>query len=239
MSYNTLGFDKYGWIKGENEAQKVIALVSEEDPDIVCFQEFEYQKRDAFPQYPYSYVNYSSRKESQVVQAIFSKYPILEKGSLDFPDSHNNAIFADILYKNDTLRIYNIHLQSFRVIPSRRILRHLATGQFYKHIARAFTKQEEQAALLYEHRQATPYKTILCGDFNNTQYSRVYRIVKGDLIDSFLEKGSGFGRTYNLKFLPLRIDAILASPSVEVEAHRNFDIRLSDHYPIMASFLIH
>jgi endonuclease/exonuclease/phosphatase (EEP) superfamily protein YafD len=63
--------------------------------------------------------------------------------------------------------------------------------------------------------------------------------VKGDLIDSFLEKGSGFGRTYNLKFLPLRIDAILASPSVEVEAHRNFDIRLSDHYPIMASFLIH
>ncbi len=54
--------------------------------------------------------------------------------------------------------------------------------------------------------------------------------------DTFQEKGSGFGSTYNFKFLPYRIDFILADPEIDIKSHKNFDVRLSDHTPVMASF---
>ena len=236
MSYNIRGFDRYNFFRGDHVEEGIISLVEREDPDIVCFQEFDYTKSKYFNQYPYRFVNYIFPKERHVVQAIFSKYPIVGKGSLDFPNSANNAIFAEILYKEDTLRIYNIHLQSFRIVPSRRMLRHMATGVFYNRISATFVKQQEQAELIRQHIASTSSKTILCGDLNNTQYSRVYKMVKGNMNDSYEEKGRAYGTTYKLKFLPFRIDAIMADSTLEVVSHRNFDIRLSDHYPLMASF---
>jgi endonuclease/exonuclease/phosphatase family metal-dependent hydrolase len=236
MNYNIRGFDRYNFFRGDHVEEGIISLVERENPDIVCFQEFDYTKSKYFNQYPYRFVNHIFPKERHVVQAIFSKYPIVGKGSLDFPNSANNAIFAEVLYKEDTLRIYNIHLQSFRIVPSRRMLRHMASGALYNRMSATFVKQQEQAELIRQHKASTPYKTILCGDLNNTQYSRIYRMVKGNMNDSYEEKGRAYGTTYKLKFLPFRIDAIMADPSLEVVSHRNFDVRLSDHYPLMASF---
>lgn len=236
MSYNTRGFDHLNFLRGDNEDEEIIALVEKEAPDIVCFQEFDYTRSKDFEQYPYRYINYFYPKESRVVQAIFSKFPILDTGSLDFPNSANNAIFADILYKGDTLRVYNIHMESFRIIPSRRIFRHLASGRLYNRMTATFAMQQQQAALVRSHRESTHHRVILCGDLNNTAFSRVYRIVKGTMNDSFEEAGRSFGTTYKLKFLPFRIDAIMADPSLKVQSHKNFDIRLSDHYPLMAIF---
>ena len=93
----------------------------------------------------------------------------------------------------------------------------------------------EQAEIFRNHLNKSPHRNIVCGDFNNTQFSNVYKIVKGNLQDSFLESGSGFGRTYDLWKLPLRIDYILADPDFEVVSHQNFDVKLSDHYPVMAT----
>jgi endonuclease/exonuclease/phosphatase (EEP) superfamily protein YafD len=56
------------------------------------------------------------------------------------------------------------------------------------------------------------------------------------MTDSFNVKGSGFGSTYLFKFLPFRIDFILADPEIEIKSHKNFKVRLSDHEPVMASF---
>jgi hypothetical protein len=38
-------------------------------------------------------------------QAIFSKYPIIDQGNLVFPNSNNNAIFADIKTWKDIIRV--------------------------------------------------------------------------------------------------------------------------------------
>jgi endonuclease/exonuclease/phosphatase family metal-dependent hydrolase len=103
-------------------------------------------------------------------------------------------------------------------------------------ITSTIQKQAEQARLLVEHSNSDPYKTIISADFNNTQYSYPYHLIKGDRQDSFLEKGVGFGRTYKSVGMPFRIDFILADPEFEVRAHKNYAIRLSDHFPIMASF---
>ena len=74
---------------------------------------------------------------------------------------------------------------------------------------------------------------IISGDFKNSAFSYIYNPVKGDLKDTFKEKGNGFGRTYDFKFFPLRIDFILADQSFEVDSFKTFDVEYSDHYPIM------
>ena len=96
-------------------------------------------------------------------------------------------------------------------------------------------KQYEQANLIRENMEKTHFKKILVGDFNNTQYSNVYQIIKGEMKDSYFEKGKGFGRTYDLLKFPIRIDYILADPEFEVLSHQNFNERLSDHFPVMAT----
>lgn len=237
MSFNTRGFNKMGLMKDKTIGQQIVDLVNSEDPDIVAFQEFDSQRRKGkdFDAYEYRYVNVESGK---VAQAIFSKFPIVNKGSLDFPDSANNAIFADIVIKKDTFRVYNLHLQSHKVIPNiRRISREPKT-RLLKRMSRSFAKQQEQALLFTEHRNASSYKKIICGDLNNTQFSDVYRQVKGNMWDSFLEEGSGYGRTYNFKYYPLRIDFILVDKAFKVQTHKNYDVKLSDHFPVMASFKI-
>ncbi len=95
--------------------------------------------------------------------------------------------------------------------------------------------QLQQAELVKKHHRNAPYKAILCGDFNNTQYSGIVRFISDEMKDSFIEKGHGFGSTYYFKFLPFRIDYIFTDNSIDIVDHQNFYIELSDHYPIMAT----
>ncbi len=99
-------------------------------------------------------------------------------------------------------------------------------------------KQYEQAELIRDNMEQNDNKKIVVGDFNNTQYSNVYQTVKGDMQDTFLEKGKGFGRTYSFLGFPIRIDYILADEDFEVISHKNFDEKLSDHYPVMATLRV-
>jgi len=235
MSYNVWKFNNNGWIKQPSIGDSIIKFLNDQSPDILCVQEHARKRhRQLSKQYPYrSETPYSTKR---TIQAIFSKFPIVNSGSMDLPDTMNNIIYADIVHIKDTIRVYNIHLQSFSIVPS---TDDFSDGEkserVYKRLVSTFSKQLEQAKIFRDHLTNSPYTNIVCGDFNNTQFSNVYKIVKGDLKDSFLEEGDGFGRTYNLWKIPLRIDYILADPDFEILSHQNFDERLSDHYPIMAT----
>ena len=93
--------------------------------------------------------------------------------------------------------------------------------------------------LFIKHKEESPYKMIICGDFNNTAFSYVYKEIKGNLKDAFKIAGNGFGRTYDFKFFPVRIDFIFANKELEITAFKTFDNKYSDHYPIFASFKLH
>ena len=211
---------------------EIINFIIEQDPDIICFQEFNPIMRGQLMQYPYKYL--SSYTNWNATQAIFSKFPIVDNGSLEFPETLNNAIYADIKYKGESIRVYNIHLQSFNVIPSRvKSVRRVVRA--YVKMRKTFVKQEEQVQIFDKHRNESPFRNIVCADFNNTPFSNVYRIAKGEMQDTFDEKGTGFGKTFDLKIVPFRIDFILADKSMKVMTHQNFELRLSDHYPVMTS----
>ena len=235
MTYNVRVFNVYKWIKGEDVFGQIKSLIKEENPSIVCFQEFYYTKEDKFKEFPYRYVNY---KTEETGQAIYSKYPIINKGSLEFPNSGNNAIFADIVRGDDTVRVYNIHLQSFHIDPENEELSQKNSSRLASRMGAVFTKQQVQTDIFVEHKSSSPFRTITCGDLNNNQYSAIYEQIRGDDLDSFQEQGSGTGKTFYFKYYPLRIDFIFTDPSIEVISHKNRYEKLSDHYPVIAQLKI-
>lgn len=238
MSFNARSFNELRQLEDDDIENRIYEFVTKHNPDIVCFQEAYYamKRNDALSQYGYKYVDFIYGKhQGKVIQAVYSKYPIVNVDSIPFPKSSNNAIYTDILFNQDTVRIYNVHLQSFRIVPGLNTIQNEESTKLFEKSRSVMLKQYEQASLIREDMAATNYKKIVVGDFNNTQYSNVYHKIKGDLNDSYLEKGKGFGRTYDLLRFPIRIDYILTDPEFEVLSHQNYDERLSDHYPVMAT----
>ncbi len=233
MSFNVRSFNKYDWIKNTEIDEDIMSLIDGQSPDILCFQEFSMIKKRNFKEYPYHYETPGGTNKS--FQILFSKHPIIKGGTLDFPSTVNNGLFIDVAYAGDTIRIYNVHLQSFRIVPEIETIKNEESSKLLNKSRRVMLKQYEQANLIQKSMAQSDYKKIVVGDFNNTQYSNVYQIIKGDLNDSFQEKGKGFGRTYNLMGFPMRIDYILTDPAFEVVSHQNFNERLSDHYPVMTT----
>ena len=166
-------------------------------------------------------------------QAIFSKYPIINKGSVDFNSSSNNAIFSDIKIMNDTIRVYNIHLQSFsfeKVNPLININK--KNEMVIKNISDTFIQQEQQVNELKKSIKNSPYKVIVTGDLNNTAFSYVYKELSKSLNDAFKAKGNGLGITYNYNFIPLRIDFVFTEELFKINSFKTFKLNLSDHEPI-------
>ena len=235
MSYNVRGFNKFGELESKTIFEDIKAFVEKENPDVICFQEPGYLRRKEYTNYPHKYLEYI-HLQGKTLLGIFSKHPIVATGLVNFPETPNNAAYADILYKNDTIRIYSVHLQSLGITPGHGIIRKEPSEKLIKMLNSSFKKQQQQAKILQAHRATVGYKTIVCGDFNNTQFSNAYKIIKGDLHDTFIEEGTGYGRTLVFHDLPVRIDFILADKAFKVKSHKNYDVKYSDHFPVMASF---
>tara|TARA_R110002167_G_scaffold283181_8_gene488386 strand:- start:1730 stop:2758 length:1029 start_codon:yes stop_codon:yes gene_type:complete len=235
MNFNVRSFNRLGRIKNPMLFQETLDFISQEDPDIICFQEMDYSKRKDFKGYPYYFVKFRGMGIRSIL-GIYSKFPIIDQGTLDWPDTANNGAYIDVLYKKDTIRVYNLHLESYKYHPKKATISQDMSGRLLNRINSTIQIQAEQARLFNLYNDSISYKTIICADLNNTQYANSYRLIKGDRQDSFLEKGVGLGRTYKSIGLPFRIDFIFADPDFEVRAHKNYNIRLSDHFPVMASF---
>ena len=233
MNYNVRLFNLYNWIDEEGVQTKITRFINEIQPDVISFQEYNPHDSIYLPDYGYKFEELSG-KRTRYGQAIYSRFPIVNSGSFEFPNTGNNAIYADIVKGTDTIRIYNVHLQSAGISAEVGNLAQENSERLFNRLAYTFKTQQTQAESFVSHKESSPYKMIICGDFNNTAYSYVYKLIKGDLIDTFEEAGNGFGRTYDLKYFPLRIDFILADPSFEINHFKTYDIRLSDHYPILA-----
>lgn len=238
MNYNVRLFNLYNWIDSDSIEQDIVALIKKANPDVISFQEYHPHENIDFAFYKYKYEKLSGNRV-KYGQAIFSKYPIVNSGSVEFPNTANNAIFADIVKGKDTIRIYNLHLQSLHIDANVENLKKENSEILINKASTTFKMQQEQAELFIKHKEQSPYKIVICGDFNNSPYSYVYKEIKGDLIDSFEEAGNGFGRTFDFKYFPVRIDFILVDDTFEVNSFKVYEEKLSDHYPINSKISLH
>ncbi len=232
MSYNVRGFNIYKWIKQNDVPSKISNYINEKQADIVCFQEYYNDNKLVLKTYNYHYIKGSS-KTKKFGQAIYSKYKIINSGSLNFDSTANNAIYADIVKGKDTIRIYNIHLQSLKIYN----LAKNATDNKEKiatRISETNKEQQKQVAQILENKKQCPYKTILCGDFNNTAFSYSYHELSKETQDAFVSKGKGFGKTFGAFYFPFRIDFMLIDSKIKISDFETGTVHYSDHKPILA-----
>lgn len=236
LSYNVKQFNQYGWSEEKDMPKRISDFIRGENPDIVSIQEYFTGEISLAESYPYKYIKLKN-ESSYFGNAIFSKYPIINSGSLDFPSkTNNNAIYTDVVVGNDTLRIINVHLQSFSLKPDVDNLEREETKRVFKGMGQTFVRQEEQIKMVLETANEVPYKAIILGDFNNTAYSYIYReVLAAGYNDAFKIVGHGFGRSFDFDYFPLRIDYILVDESLRVTSFKTMEKPFSDHFPIMAT----
>jgi len=260
LTYNVRLFNYYQWHKDTATMQKIIDYIHAENPDIVCFQEFitlprrnhdlNSLKKKLLP-LSYSHVNYTDQVPGRINfgMATFSKFPIANKHRIEFENSLNGSICTDIVYGNDTFRIYNCHLQSIRL---RKDYNDLLDSLIFNYsekqlddlkdlsvrMRQAFIQRAEQADILARHIQSSPYPVVVCGDFNDTPVSYVYNRISKHLEDAFIESGTGTGNTYRGNLPYVRIDYVLYSMPLHAHHYQTKKINWSDHYPVRVDFTI-
>ncbi len=235
MSFNVRQFNRYNWIKTKDVPAAMERFFTANTPDILCLQEFFSDASVDFSSYPYSYIKLKSGHSGQV---IYSKYKIVNRQSLDFKNTANNAIYADIVLPTDTIRVVNMHLESLKIHPTVGTFEAEVGKRMWNRMANAFAKQQLQVAKIKQLIQHSPYPVMLCGDMNNSAFSYAYHELTEELQDAFSIAGEGFGKTFPIGLVPLRIDVVLSSPTFVVQDFKTFDEQLSDHYPIMAWFTV-
>jgi endonuclease/exonuclease/phosphatase family metal-dependent hydrolase len=261
MSYNVRLLNLYNWNKDKKTREKLIAFLKQQQPDVLCLQEFFTSKDSSSLQnittisrncgYPYhaTHVN-SSGIRGIFGDIIFSKYPMSEKVSVHFNNESNKGFHhSDINIKGTVFRIFNLHLQSFKLSlsevnsldlknkydakdlsKSKSILKKLKSG----YDTRGMQAEEVANAIA---TCSLPY--IICGDFNDIPSSYSYFKIRGKAKDAFLDKSIGVGTTYDNISPTLRLDYIFFTPDkFKAIGYKKFNVPYSDHYPVMATFSI-
>lgn len=259
LSFNVRLFNLYHWVKKDDAESDIIQFIINEAPDIICLQEFYARERGKYSEdyllkklsfAKYKYIRYTFRKQgvSNFGIATISKYPIVGFGEIPFKKTYNQCIYVDIRHQNDTLRVYNTHLQSFRFLKQNfdfidTLKLKYNPGQvngmrdiIYR-IKTAYIKRADQAVKVAAHISLSKYPVIVCGDFNDSPISYSYQKISAGLEDAFMEAGSGIGTTYFTKFPSFRLDYVLHQPSLKAFYYRSPKLELSDHNPVICYIL--
>ncbi|WP_093025161.1 endonuclease/exonuclease/phosphatase family protein [Pustulibacterium marinum] len=242
MTWNVRMLNQLDWTNQTDIPQKIQQLVAKENPDIMMFQEFWKEDFKLFEKmYPYYYVK-CKNIDGQMGQVILSRYEILSQGIFNF-DSGNDILYADLDIHGEKVRVYNFHLQSLGINSTveGQSVKQIDKKWVAKSMSKNFTLQQSQIEEFISNVKEYGGRFVICGDFNNTAFSYIYRRLKTefDLKDSFEERGSGFGRSYDFKYFPMRIDFVFGDKEFEVRSHENFSEYYSDHFPVKVVFGMH
>ena len=250
-----------GYYDGENAKKNRDAILDEihrVKPNILCLQECYWNTNGG------DFLSEQSRNEilsgyavhertTHVLSdggrfglVIFSNYPVVNQGQVPFENEVNNfCIYMDVLVGRDTLRVYNAHLQSFRL--KKKSLQLFdenidideiqnESRPLFIQLYRSSLKRSQQVNVLAAHVESCKYKVIVAGDFNDTPVSYTYNRLTKNLEDSFQDAAVGIGSTYRGPLLGLRIDYVLHSKGLHANSYSTSEAGASDHRPVIVKF---
>jgi endonuclease/exonuclease/phosphatase family metal-dependent hydrolase len=259
LSFNTQVFNTYAHLRDSTFTSSInmIDWVARHPADIILLQEFyndpgsaiyTTEKKIGVQQGRESFVSAAlvNRIRAEFGLAIFSRFPILSRGQIFFGErKDNHAIFADLKVHSDTLRVYNIHLESM-VIKDELVVEAVRKGQVQKHsretlrrLREGFLARSQQVDSLLLHIASSPYPVVVGGDFNDIPWSYTYEQFNHHLTNAFQARGTGLGVTYNGKIPFLRIDNQFFSERVLAHTFAvHYEMTYSDHFPISVLYTL-
>ncbi len=263
MTYNVHVFDMYAGKKGHVKRKKIIRFIQGENPDVLALQESYksdiigfYNTVDTICElnnYDYTAEDYlyKNNHKQYFGAVIFSRYPIIKKGSISFPnESYNRCLWADIKINEDTVRFYNMHLGSIRLQKAdyEAVGDEKGSKQYYpnsksqqgilKRLSLAYLKREEQVKLIKGHAKKSPHPNVFLGDINDTPNSYCYSILSEGMKDAHLYNKFGTGGTYLGKLPNFRIDYVFYPNKFGSKNYKIHKHTLSDHYPLSLDLII-
>jgi endonuclease/exonuclease/phosphatase family metal-dependent hydrolase len=242
---------------GSEKRLKMLALLKEQNADVLCLQEFHTSTNPEFYDnitpiqqelgYPYYYFSFDGDGDKHFYSSIiFSRYPIIDSGRVRYPRPTLPDVIlqADIKVNNDTVRIFTTHLQSnqFGKKDYERIGK-IKSGEdslvsnsknIISKIKKAVVYRSIQVDIVKEVISNSPFPSLFCADLNDVPNSYTYFTARGDMQDAFLEKGFAIGRTFSAISPTLRIDYIFADDQFRIKQFNRLVKNLSDHYMLVA-----
>ncbi len=242
-------------LSGVKKFDDFIDFIDSVSPDIVCFQEFGFYQNDRNKnrlknamkkRFPFSHIWYKNQtKNYSWGVATFSKYPIIKKKKIDYESLYNISIYSDIVINSDTIRLINNHLESNKFtlsdIKQYRSLDDNLSSDNIKNISallsrkmsKAYKIRASQAIIVRKEIDQSPYKTVVCGDFNDVVESYVYHKIKGNLRDVFTATSWGYRYSFRKNYMFVGIDHILIDKDlIPISLHIE-PKTFSDHYPLI------
>jgi len=241
---------------GSQARLKMFELIKKQNADVLCLQEFHTSTLPEFYDnitpvkelgYPYYFFSFDTDGDNLFYSSIiFSRYPIIDSGFIRYPRPTLPDVLLHISIKmnNDTVRIYNTHLQSLQF--SRKDYDRLnkiagIEDSLFKNsrniiskMRRGYSNRSIQARMVSDVLEDSPNPVILCADLNDVPNSYTYHTVRGSMQDAFLKKGFGIGRTFTGLSPTLRIDYIFADQNFKIRQFNRVSKKLSDHYMLVA-----
>lgn len=179
------------------------------------------------------------------VVKIQSRFPIVESGIVETDAKNGRCIYADIKVNGKIIRFVNVYMEPFyldksMVKPSKdmNVNEEKAKSIIHK-LVPTFRKHQSQIAPIKGFLDSSPYPIILAGDFNSVPNSYEYYTLSENLEDTFLKVGKGSGTSFHDFKFPIKIDHIFASKSITPISYKvDRGVKISDHFPVIAEFLI-
>lgn len=246
----------FGLYEKKDYADSFIQLVKNENIDILCVQEFftkgAKQESTLFKIKKATGLHYAYFKtinigydEGEVGMLVLCRWPIEEKGEIEFePNKGNMAIWADLTVNQRKLRIYSVHLQSYRFsdeeynllqnIPDSKDQAIVSSKNLISRMKNGFEKRAGQTRKLLEHIENSDRKPIVVGDFNDPPISYTYDKMSSVLTDAFKESGSLVSATYKGPIPMQRIDYIFFDKGFECIGYSTDNRYQSDHKMVKA-----
>jgi endonuclease/exonuclease/phosphatase (EEP) superfamily protein YafD len=214
-------------------ADRVIAEIQRERPDVVCLQELRVTEsprflsmiRRAFP-------GWSQARGGEVV--ILSRYPIIRQSIYPVAGMRRAMVAAVVEVGGKRLTVIAVHFSTtLDGAPS------LAKpkGSRRAYLRQTAVARSMQTRMLLDIAAQAGTPVVIAGDFNTPARGIFYHRIAGAYPDAFRVAGWGTGNTFPAKFPLLNIDHLFTSRDIAVRRCATRRTRASDHLPVVADLL--
>ncbi len=215
--------------------EEIYKYLKKQDADIIFAQEngTEFD----VPGYQYQMTEY------QIV-GINSKMRIIDTKKIA-TSGNGNAFYADIEVEDRVIRVINLYLNPFafdkqKVKPGEDMEANKSKLKYVlKRLIPTFKIHQKEVKDIRQAIEESPYPVLLAGDFNAVPNSYEYYQIAAGLDDAFVKAGRGSATSFHDYKFPLRIDYLFSSKEIVPVTYRvDRSVKLSDHFPVIATFKV-